>query len=144
EALAHLEKAQFVAKEIGSPRLELRTADLLANIYEQTNNLGKALKYSKRLTQLKSQMLLEEKHREVIRMEASVDLEKSEKEKEVFPKLSQTEIKVCALIRTALPTKDIANLFYTSVRTIEDHRLMIRRKLGLKGKDSLNDFIAKF
>jgi DNA-binding CsgD family transcriptional regulator len=48
-----------------------------------------------------------------------------------FPELSPTELKVCALLKINLATKDIANILCCSTRTVEDHRYAIRTKIGL-------------
>ena len=59
-----------------------------------------------------------------------------------FPQLTPMELKVAALLRIHMENKDIANLLYASVRTIEGHRLNIRKKLGLGLKDNLSVFLA--
>jgi DNA-binding NarL/FixJ family response regulator len=52
--------------------------------------------------------------------------------------LSTTECRVCALLRSGFNTKEIANLLSSSVRTIENHRANIRRKMGLGRRGNLN------
>ncbi|MFN8359556.1 MAG: tetratricopeptide repeat protein [Candidatus Kapaibacterium sp.] len=59
-----------------------------------------------------------------------------------FPQLTPMELKVAALLRIHMENKDIANLLYASVRTIEGHRLNLRKKLGLGLKDNLSVFLA--
>ncbi|MEO5931211.1 MAG: tetratricopeptide repeat protein [Candidatus Kapaibacterium sp.] len=61
---------------------------------------------------------------------------------ERFPTLTPTEQKICSLTKINLSTKDIANLLYTSVRTIEVHRYNIRRKLGITSGTSLSTSLA--
>ena len=46
--------------------------------------------------------------------------------------LSKTEIRVCSLLKMGLLSKDIANMLFISVRTVEDHRYKITKKLKLK------------
>lgn len=59
-----------------------------------------------------------------------------------FPDLSNTERKVCALIRAGLSTKDIAQLLHIEDRTVEQHRFRIRRKLRLSTEVNLTTYIA--
>ncbi len=59
-----------------------------------------------------------------------------------YPALSPTELKVCALMKTNLTTKQIASILCTSLRTVEGHRQYIRRKLGLSRTDNLYTHLA--
>jgi tetratricopeptide (TPR) repeat protein/DNA-binding CsgD family transcriptional regulator len=59
-----------------------------------------------------------------------------------FPSLSPTELKVCALLKINLTTKEIASILAVSVRTIEDHRTNIRKKLGIDSKTNFVTFLA--
>ena len=56
--------------------------------------------------------------------------------------MTPTELKVCALMRTQLNTKQIASLLSTSQRTVEGHRRFIRRKLELGRDENLQTFLA--
>ena len=49
-------------------------------------------------------------------------------------KLTQKEIEICNLVRSGLSSKEIANLFDISYRTVETHRNNIRKKLGIKNR----------
>ncbi len=60
-----------------------------------------------------------------------------------FPSLTNQELRLCQLLRTGLKSNEAARLMYVSERGVEQHRLRIRRKLGLKGKESLTEFLAK-
>jgi DNA-binding NarL/FixJ family response regulator len=55
-----------------------------------------------------------------------------------YPALSPTECRVCALLRSGFNTKDMASLLSTSPRNVENHRVAIRRKMGLNREDNLN------
>jgi DNA-binding CsgD family transcriptional regulator len=58
------------------------------------------------------------------------------------PKLSRAELRVCALLRVGLATKEIGEILSSSERTVEWHRSNLRAKLGL-GKDaSLATFLT--
>ena len=56
---------------------------------------------------------------------------------ERWPDLSRTELKVCALLKIGMATKEIAEILATSPRTVDGHRRSIRKKLGLAPDDSL-------
>ena len=62
---------------------------------------------------------------------------------EFFPELSITEKRVCALLRIYMSSKDIASLLNLSIRTVEDHRNNIRKKLNLTSKENLSEFLSK-
>jgi len=61
-----------------------------------------------------------------------------------YPELSQRELKVCALLRLNLLTKDIANLLKIQPKSVDIYRHRIRRKLRLTIKENLNGFLAKY
>ncbi len=59
-----------------------------------------------------------------------------------FPTLTGTELRICALMRVNLDTKEIARLLSTSVRTVQNHRYNIRRKLAIPERESLGHALA--
>ncbi len=59
-----------------------------------------------------------------------------------FPSLSPTELKICALLKIDLNSKEVARLLHVSVRDIENHRYRIRKKLNLCSSDNLATFLA--
>ncbi len=61
-----------------------------------------------------------------------------------FPDLTQNDMKICALLRLNLNTKDIAEFTHLSVRGVEGARYRLRKKLGLPSDKSLNDFLLEF
>lgn len=61
-----------------------------------------------------------------------------------FPDLTQNDMKICALLRLNLNTKDIASFTHLSVRGVEGARYRLRKKLGLSTDKSLNDFLLEF
>ncbi len=63
---------------------------------------------------------------------------------QAFPQLTPTELKLCALLKSNLSSKDIACLLNISVRSVESHRLSIRTKLRLKRQDNLVQFLTQF
>jgi DNA-binding CsgD family transcriptional regulator len=61
---------------------------------------------------------------------------------ERYPVLSRTELRVCALLKVGLATKEIARLLNVSVRDIENHRYRIRKKLAIGAGGDLATFLA--
>lgn len=59
-----------------------------------------------------------------------------------FPSLTPSELKVCALLKTQLPSKEIAALLSVSARAVEKHRWNIRRKLALPADTNLVSYLA--
>lgn len=57
---------------------------------------------------------------------------------QLYPALSVTECRICALLRSGFNTKEIANLLSTAPRNVENHRLSIRKKMNLSREDNLN------
>ena len=58
-----------------------------------------------------------------------------------FPNLTPTELKICALLRLGMPSKEIAAVLHMSPRTVESHRYWIRKKLGLSAARNLKAFL---
>lgn len=56
---------------------------------------------------------------------------------EAAPQLTKMEVKVCILTLAEKKSEDIAALLYISSRTVETHRLSIRRKLNVPKQSSL-------
>lgn len=61
-----------------------------------------------------------------------------------YPKLSQTDQKICALVKLNFPSKDMSKLLGISVESVHTSRYRLRKKLGLKREDNLEDFISRF
>jgi tetratricopeptide (TPR) repeat protein len=58
------------------------------------------------------------------------------------PDLSPTEIRICALMRLNLNTKEIASITHRSTGTIDNARSRIRRQLGLSEDRNLYEFLS--
>lgn len=58
-----------------------------------------------------------------------------------YPDLSAGELRLASFIRMDLSSKQIAPLFNISVRSVENKRYRLRKKLQLAGTDNLSDFI---
>jgi tetratricopeptide (TPR) repeat protein/DNA-binding CsgD family transcriptional regulator len=61
---------------------------------------------------------------------------------ERYPTLTQTELKVCSLMKINLTTKEIADILCTSTRTVEGHRRFIRKKMDLPRDENLYTYLA--
>jgi DNA-binding CsgD family transcriptional regulator len=62
--------------------------------------------------------------------------------KTMAPDLSPTEIRICALMRLNLNTKEIATITHRSTGTIDNARSRIRKQLGLSEDRNLYDFLS--
>ncbi|MBN1997139.1 LuxR family transcriptional regulator [candidate division KSB1 bacterium] len=58
------------------------------------------------------------------------------------PALTPQEIKICAFVKLNLRNKEIADLLHIQEKSVETHRLNIRRKFRLKHGENLNHFIV--
>jgi DNA-binding CsgD family transcriptional regulator len=59
-----------------------------------------------------------------------------------YPELTGMELKVCALLKLKLTSADIAKLLCLSERSVEGHRLRIRRKMGLSQGEDVHTVLA--
>lgn len=62
--------------------------------------------------------------------------------KEQYPGLSATELKVCALIKINLSSKEICRVLNVSPRSVDIYRHRIRKKIGLSSEENLASFLA--
>lgn len=60
-----------------------------------------------------------------------------------YPALSGTELKVCALVKINLSSKEISRLLHVSVPTVETYRHRIRKKVGLPPQETLTSFFTR-
>lgn len=60
-----------------------------------------------------------------------------------YPQLSTTEVKVCALLKMNMSSKEIGHILNVSLRSVETYRYNIRKKLGLAAQHSLAQCIAE-
>lgn len=58
-----------------------------------------------------------------------------------YPQLTPAEIKIISLIKMQLDNNEIASLLDISRRTVETHRLRIRKKLKVDNKQNLGSFL---
>ena len=60
-----------------------------------------------------------------------------------FPKLTNTDLKVCAYLQLNLASKEIAQLMNISVRGVEISRYRLRKKLGIGTETNLFDYLIQ-
>jgi hypothetical protein len=61
-----------------------------------------------------------------------------------YPDLTPGDLRMCALLRLNMPTKDMAKMLNLSVRGVEGARYRLRRKLNLPEGENLIDFMITF
>jgi len=61
-----------------------------------------------------------------------------------FPKLTNTDLKVCAYLQLNLASKEIAQLMNITVRGVEISRYRLRKKLGLTTEQSIAEFLDQY
>ena len=61
-----------------------------------------------------------------------------------FPKLTNTDLKVCAYLQLNLASKEIAQLMNITVRGVEISRYRLRKKLGLTTDQSIAAFLDQY
>ena len=64
--------------------------------------------------------------------------------RENFPELSESELKVCALLRLKMSSKDIARVMNVQPPSVDIYRHRIRKKLDLTGDDNLSSFLGQY
>lgn len=62
----------------------------------------------------------------------------------LYPDLSATELKVCALIKIKMSSKEISRILNISPRSVDTYRYRIRQKLGLDADTNLAQFVAEY
>ena len=64
--------------------------------------------------------------------------------KERYPDLTPGDLRLCALLRLNMPTKDMARMQNLTARGVEAARYRLRKKLNLSEGQSLVDFMIQF
>ena len=64
--------------------------------------------------------------------------------KDHFPDLTPSDLRMCALLRLNMPTKDMARMLNLSIRGVEAARYRLRKKLDLPEGKGLADFMIGF
>jgi len=58
-----------------------------------------------------------------------------------YPKLTETDLRICALIRLAIPSKEIAIIFGVSAASVNKARYRLRKRLGISNEEKLDQFL---
>lgn len=64
--------------------------------------------------------------------------------KDGYPELTSTDLRMCAMLRLNMSTKDIANMLNLTVRGVESARYRLRKKINLPAEASLTEFMINF
>jgi hypothetical protein len=63
--------------------------------------------------------------------------------KELYPQLTNNDLRLCACLKLNMETKDIASLMNLSIRAVENNRYRLRKKLNLLPNQDLNEFFIE-
>jgi len=63
---------------------------------------------------------------------------------EKYPNLTPGDLRLAALLRLNLPSKEIAPLLHISIRGVENKRYRLRKKLNLPAEENLTAWVIDF
>lgn len=63
--------------------------------------------------------------------------------KACYPELTSTDLRLCACLKLNMDTKEIASLMNATVRSVENRRYRLRKKMGLTPEQNLNEFLIQ-
>ena len=146
------DEISFKSKELASSAMHLiRRSEMLHSIRDelvrQKEQLGTQYpnKYFNRLLALIDDNLSSEREWEVFQTNFDRIHENFFRNLRLkYPELSSGDLKLCALLRLNLDTKEIADMMNVTVRGIEARRYRIRQKIGLSSQESLTAFLIDF
>ncbi|MCC7437690.1 MAG: tetratricopeptide repeat protein [Armatimonadetes bacterium] len=163
QKIAEMEKAKEIEKiraEAEAKKLEQQLAsqqrEVEITVHELVNKNNLLHEVRKDVREL-SKHIVREGHdvverligrleRNIIPLEDKLDLEQQWSEvhgqfmnllKKQYPTLTTMELKICALLKMKLTSSNICSILFLSKRTIEFHRLNIRKKMRLGKQDDL-------
>ena len=61
--------------------------------------------------------------------------------KDTYPELNESEFRICCLVCSKMSSKEIAPVMQLSVNTINVKETNIRKKLGIKRRGGISDFL---
>lgn len=61
-----------------------------------------------------------------------------------YPTLTTADLKLCALMKLDFSTKEIAEISFSSLRTVQNRKYKLRKKFGLETEENINQWIQNF
>ena len=61
-----------------------------------------------------------------------------------FPNLTTNELKLCALLRLRLSSKEIASINNITAKSVDMNRYRLRKKFGIEQHQDVNEILALF
>ncbi|SMC32382.1 tetratricopeptide repeat protein [Moheibacter sediminis] len=58
-----------------------------------------------------------------------------------YPNLTTADLKLCALMKLDFSTKEIAEISFSSLRTVQNRKYKLRKKFGLETEENINQWI---
>lgn len=119
----------------------IKRDEFINSILNDFKNLKNSNSIQKIISKIKQYQLSAKEYEDFEILLQDVNKEFFDKLIKNYPSLSQRERKVCAMIYINMQTKDIAKLTNLVPNSIDHYRYIIRKKLCLGRKDSLNNFL---
>lgn len=143
---------KLLEQQVASQKREVETTiHELVNknslLHEVRKDVQALSKYTIREGQDVVERLIDRLERNIVPLESKSDLEKQWTEvhapfmelmKQRYPTLTTMELKICALLKMKLTSSNICSILFLSKRTVEFHRLNIRKKMGLSKNDDIH------
>lgn len=143
------QQVAFQKREVETTIHELVNKNSL--LHEVRKDVQTLSKHTIREGQDVVERLLDRLERNIVPLESKSDLEKQWSEihapfmelmKHRYPTLTTMELKICALLKMKLTSSNICSILFLSKRTVEFHRLNIRKKMGLSKNDDIHVILS--
>lgn len=127
----------------------LNIYQLLSEVYEALNDHEKALQYyklhSRSLKKIHELYMsaFAKQWENFTSIEARLRIEVPITQQTQLPNLTFTELKITAMLREGLSSKEIAERLHISKRTVDQHRFHIRKKCNLENGKDLRTYFAE-
>ncbi|WP_300564977.1 tetratricopeptide repeat protein [Flavobacterium sp.] len=115
-----------------------RFKDSLKQVQTQTKDAESKAELGKLLLEFQNFKLINDNKDELFNQ---VDAQFSYKLEKAYPSLTEEEQKICVLIYLNLKNKDMATILNLSLRSVENCRYRIRKKMDLDSNDSLSSVL---